>query len=60
MRLRKKARQQETERVNEEQRRALEAPSAAEKVRMAKLEDEMEKQNARNMVRSYLEEQGLV
>ena len=60
MRLRKKARQQETERVNEGQRRALEAPSAAEKVRMAKLEDEMEKQNARNMVRSYLEEQGLV
>jgi hypothetical protein len=60
MRLRKKARQQETERVNEEQRRALEAPSAEEKIRMAKLEDEMEKQNARNMVRSYLEEQGLV
>ena len=60
MRMRKKARQQETDRVNEGQRRALEAPSAEEKIRMAKLEDEMEKQNARNMVRSYLEEQGLV
>lgn len=60
MRKRKKAKEEETRRINEEQRRALEPPSAAEKIRMAKLEDQMEQENARNMVRSYLEGQGLV
>ena len=60
LKMKRKARQEETNRINEDQRRALEAPSAEEKIRMAKLEDEMEKQNARNMVRSYLEGQGLV
>ena len=46
--------------LEEESRRALDAPSAAEKVRMAQIEDRMEQENARGMVRSYLEGQGLV
>lgn len=60
MRLRKKERKRETDRINEDQRKALDQTSAEEKTRMAAFDLENDRASGMSLVRSYLERNGLV